>query len=181
MGLPHRPIERLKVEQQVEKFLDDNNIRERYRKQFRINLMEVLAYCEDAALQPLKDKRVVMVDDAINMLITHVPALIGCCESGYGIHFDGRGGIEELCGLIQESEPDVVLMDYDFDTGVGGTVYLTELHPVMPNIDFVGFSTQGSFKADFLEAGAIGFLRKDLSEPKGSMFDLAGILAKQEG
>jgi NarL family two-component system response regulator LiaR len=107
--------------------------------------------------------RVLVVDDhivvrngvAFSLLVYPDLEVVGQAETG-----------EEAIRLCQETDiaPDVVLMDLRMP-GMGGVEAIQALHEDLPQVQIIALTSyqEGSLVEEALQAGAIGYLLKDLA------------------
>jgi DNA-binding NarL/FixJ family response regulator len=104
--------------------------------------------------------RVVIVDDhelvraGIAGLLKSTPDIVVAGEAANG---------EEAVAVVAATEPDLVLMDLSMP-GVGGTEAIRRIHAAQPGVRVVVLSSyvDSTDVLDALDAGAIGYLLKDL-------------------
>lgn len=129
---------------------------------------------------PLKDKKVVMVDDARAVLECYAPHLIVATDGNAAfIEYKGQT-LEELLKQIMEQVPNIVVMDYHLSGHLKGTRVIQALKELEFSGDAVGFSSDTNTKRDFMNAGAKGVVEKTGYAPEESVVELASLISKEE-
>lgn len=81
----------------------------------------------------------------------------------------------ELISSILTRSFDLLLLDGFLSHNLRGPDLLRSLLKQKPALTCIGFSTSSSFAPKFLQAGAIGFVRKDLENPEAAVMEVLKI------
>lgn len=130
----------------------------------------------------LKDKTILFVDDVSDVLQTFVPDLMVATE-GKSVFMTYKGqDLKEFTEQILAVNADIILMDYHLDSdleyGLKGSRIASFLRRNFNGV-IVGFSSETAGVSKFVEAGAIGSIKKNPGNPEASIKALAELIEEQ--
>lgn len=129
--------------------------------------------------EPLKDKKIVMIDDVLNILENLAPHLIVATEGNAScIKFENQD-LNELVQKIMEDNPNIILMDYHLSDNVKGVDVINALKEKGFSGDIVGSSSDSRTTELFTNAGAMGNIDKNRLDAEDSVIELAELIAKE--
>ncbi len=129
--------------------------------------------------EPLKDKIVIMVDDAKDILNTFAPYLIIATNGKtYFIEYTNQK-FNDLIQQIMEHNPDIIIMDYNLSENLKGAAVIRKLREQNFTGETVGFSSDSRTAKEFIDAGAKGVVDKDTYDPEKSIKELANLFARK--
>ncbi|MDP2692420.1 MAG: hypothetical protein Q8O88_02130 [bacterium] len=133
---------------------------------------------ETEAREALRDKKILYVDDLLNLLEIFLPALIVASDGHADIlQYTGQS-IEELTKQILNINPDILLLDYHLSETLKGHSVSHYLREQNFNGNIIGFSSDTNTSYQFEEAGANGSIDKDTSHRKETVEQIAKLIKK---
>lgn len=128
--------------------------------------------------EPLRGKKLVMVDDVKMLLESFTPELMVATDGNASfVAYTGQN-TEELIKQIMQDNPDIVLMDYHLSDSLKGSAIIEVLKGENFTGQAVGFSSDNSATKEFIKAGAKGAVRKEGGDPEISVSDLAKLISE---
>lgn len=129
--------------------------------------------------EPLKGKRLVMVDDMKGLLEHFAPGLMVATDGNASfIEYTGQNS-DQLIEQIMQHDPDIVVMDYHLSDHLKGSSVIRSLNEQNFSGQTIGFSSDNATSKNFMAAGAKGTVKKDTGEPERSIGELANLISKE--
>ncbi len=132
-----------------------------------------------AEYEPLRGKKIIMVDDLKKLLEHFVPLFMVATDGNAGFVEHLNQTIDELVDQIIHINPDIVLLDFNLANNVLGSEIAEKLTTHSFSGISVGFSSDTKTAEKFIAAGAIGAVDKDAGDPEKSVVELAKLIANK--
>lgn len=132
-----------------------------------------------SGLESLKGKKIVLVDDGLEVMTTFLVPLMMATDGAAGFVLQDRQTKEETVAEILALDPEVVLLD-EYLRGFRGHELVQPLLEKKPGLLCIGFSNAPSAEGIFRQSGA-GFVEKEVMDPWFSLRHVAGALADEGG
>lgn len=129
----------------------------------------------------LADKKVVVVDDTVEMLLFIVAPLM--VETNGKARFipHKEQSLDELVRVISKEDPDVVLVDENLAGKVKGHELVASIKKKNPRVLCIGFPIGPNlYRKEFKAAGAEGSVLKDSQNPKETLIQIAQIVSSAQ-
>ncbi len=126
----------------------------------------------------LKGKKILLIDDSAWVFELYAEPLMSV--TGGNAYFLLHEGLKlnSLLEKILEIDPQYVLMDANLDSSVSGIDVTAELVRRKPEIRVIGFSNSISYAPAFMEAGAVGAVRKRSDDVGASMKEIEMLIGR---
>lgn len=124
----------------------------------------------------LKGKTILMVDDIQGVIEGFVPDLMVATNGNASFIHHKEQTAEELADKIIETNPDIVLLDYNLAHNIKGDTIARLLKEKGFAGESIGFSSENEHAGKFIRAGALGCIEKSTYEPSDSIKKLAEIV-----
>ena len=119
--------------------------------------------------------RITIIDDRTDVLSVFCSLLQ---QAGFTVTpVEHRGEMPgDLLKKVMQTSPDVILLDGNLAADVKGADLVPALKLALSHARVYGFSTADSMKEEFLQAGADGFVLKDIYSPAATVQELTKLL-----
>lgn len=126
--------------------------------------------------ESLRGKKVLMVDDVENVLVSFIPDLMVATDGEASFIKYNEQDVKELAQQIIEQNPDIVLLDYHLSDNLKGAVVAACLNDKGFEGGIIGFSSDSGVQNEFAKAGSLGCIDKNAGEPNLSVEELCKIV-----
>ncbi len=124
----------------------------------------------------MSDRSILVLDDSETVLAAMLPALRSCARKVES-HVVRETTVRELLDHLSEFDPHIVLVDGQMPHFHGDQI-VPLLRERWPRAVCIGFSAAPSYEQKFLDAGAQGFVFKDIDDTAATLERLQRELAK---
>ncbi|MEK7138352.1 MAG: response regulator [Patescibacteria group bacterium] len=125
--------------------------------------------------EPLRDRKVVMVDDGKFILTAFVPELMVATNGNAEFIEQSEQDAQQLTDNILSRNPEIVLMDYSLKSMTGSTVAKMLTEKKFQGI-IIGFSNNSDSNSEFQKAGVTKTAFKSISNPRDSVLEVANLI-----
>ncbi len=129
--------------------------------------------------KPLRGKTLVMIDDVKKLLEHFAPNLMVATDGNASFVEYTDQDPDKLVKQIMQHNPDIVIIDYHLSDYLKGSSVIESLKEKNFSGKVIGFSSDNDTVKAFMNAGAIGTVEKDASQPEKSVTEMANLISKE--